>query len=292
MTIITNTDDRKALAKAIAEELGMTAHFLGIASCGYQVGDYIVDRNGNIIGEDFGALRDFLLRRGYIQEEAPADSGETRDAEPAHTSECTEGGLELSIPIGEIEPRQMINLIRILYARQKLLAAMTLYDGINMDRELIELIEQERPETVWRIYELVQHKVNSDMLRGINVTDDTFTLTLGGSYHRNGLTTYVRLMNAILRRAKEAGFVSAKLIDPADGEMKYCVNGFLNQLGFGGADHKEDRRVLMGHIKGYAAFKSAEGMERHKHRQQEKRKAAKEIITLQASEHQEGEVTE
>ena len=44
MTITTNTTDRKALAKAIAEELGTTARYMGMPSCGYQIGDYIVNK--------------------------------------------------------------------------------------------------------------------------------------------------------------------------------------------------------------------------------------------------------
>ena len=65
MTITTNTTDRKALAKAIAEELGTNARYMGMPGCGYQVGDYVVDRDGNITGENFEALRDFLTRNGY-----------------------------------------------------------------------------------------------------------------------------------------------------------------------------------------------------------------------------------
>ncbi len=68
MTITPNTTDRKALAKAIAEELGTTARYLGLPSYGYQVGDFTVDRDGNIIGEDFGTLQDFLTRNGYSAE--------------------------------------------------------------------------------------------------------------------------------------------------------------------------------------------------------------------------------
>ena len=68
MTIITNTTDRKALAKAIAEELGMTAKYMGMPGCGYQIGEYIVDRDGNINGEDFEALRPFLQRNGFLPE--------------------------------------------------------------------------------------------------------------------------------------------------------------------------------------------------------------------------------
>ena len=65
MTITTNTTDRKALVKAIAEELGTESTYLRAPTYAYQIGDFTVDRDGNIIGEDFGALQDFLARNGY-----------------------------------------------------------------------------------------------------------------------------------------------------------------------------------------------------------------------------------
>ena len=73
MTITTNTTDRKALAKAIADELGTTATYLRAPTYAYQIGDYIVDRSGNIQGDDFGALHAFLLRNGYVSED-PAEA--------------------------------------------------------------------------------------------------------------------------------------------------------------------------------------------------------------------------
>ena len=69
MTIETRTEDRKALAKALAVELGTEARYLGMPTCAYQVGPYIVNRDGSIEGEDFGAIRDFLIREGLIAEE-------------------------------------------------------------------------------------------------------------------------------------------------------------------------------------------------------------------------------
>ncbi len=68
MTIKTNTTDRKAMAKALAEGLGTTAKFMGVPSLAYQVGEYIVDRDGNISGEDFRAIQDFLKRIGCYPE--------------------------------------------------------------------------------------------------------------------------------------------------------------------------------------------------------------------------------
>ena len=274
----TNSIDRKALAHALAAHLDTEARYLGVPSCAYRVGDYTINKNGFIEG-DLEAIRDFLTGQGIAHDE-PADEIEApvtdtqTDTETASAFESSEDTIELSVPCNDLTPQQLINLIRILYSRQKLLAAMLKNNQIHMDRELIEL---EKPDTTFRIFELTQNKVATRMLTGMNVTDEVFTLEIAGTDHSDDLPTYVRLMAALLARAKAAGFVSAKLIDPAEGERKYYVNSFLNQLGFGGAEHKNDRRILMGHIRGYAAFKNSTQLEKHKARLKDRRQAARQI---------------
>ena len=273
----TNTTDRKALAQALAAELGTEVRYLGVPSCAYQVGDYTIRKDGSIEG-DLEAIHDFLIRQGLIQDEPVKAT-----ADPAPAPESDVDSTELSIPITELTPQQLINLIRILYSRQKLLAAMT-KNNIHMDEELIGLMNDEKPETAERILELLQNEIHVGMVAGINITDEAFTLTLAGTDHSDDLTTYIRLMAKLMNRAKTAGFVSAKLIDPAEGEMKYYVNSFLNQLGFGGPDYKNDRNVLMGHIKGYAAFKNGAQMEKHKARLKDRRQAAKQTAPADSKE--------
>ena len=265
----TNTTDRKSLAQALATELGTEARYLGVPSCAYRVGDYTIRKDGTVEG-DLEAIHDFLIRHGLIQDE-PAEA----NTDPTPVSESDVDSTELSIPITELTPQQLINLIRILYSRQKLLAAMLKYDGIRIDEELIGLLNDEKPNTTERIQELLQSEIRVGMVSGVNIANVTFSLTLAGTDHSSDLYAYVRLMAALLSRAKVAGFVSAKCIDPAEGEMKYYVNSFLNQLGFGGPDHKNDRKVLMGHIKGYAAFKNDAQMEKHKARLKDRRNASK-----------------
>ena len=48
-------------------------------------------------------------------------------------------------------------------------------------------------------------------------------------------------------------------------------------------DLKADRAVLLGHLPGYAAFKSNEKMEAHKARFSERRKAAKRTVQKDSS---------
>ena len=80
MTILTNTTDRKALVKAIAEELHTEARYLRTPTYAYEVGDFTVDRDGNIIGDDFTPLMGFLLQGGYITEDALTTQTEDADA--------------------------------------------------------------------------------------------------------------------------------------------------------------------------------------------------------------------
>ena len=280
--------NRKQLATELGQELGLEVKYLGVPTCAYQVGDYTIRKDGTIEG-DLEAIHDFLIRQGLIQQEPDVQTVENEpetetatDTSPAFENNVD--SIELSIPIPELTPQQLINLIRILYSRQKLLAAMLKYDGIRIDEEFIGLLNDEKPNTTERIQELLQSEIRVGMVSGVNIADVTFSLTLAGTDHSSDLYAYVRLMAALLSRAKAAGFVSAKRIDPAEGEMKYYVNSFLNQLGFGGPDHKNDRKMLMGHIKGYAAFKNGAQMEKHKARLKDRRQAARQTVPADSKE--------
>ncbi len=190
--------------------------------------------------------------------------------------------LDISISIGEMAPKAMCSLIRILYARQKLLAAMIQNGEIYIDEELIDLLDDEKPDTLERISELVQNEIRVGMVKGIQLTVDSLGITVPGAEHtQEEIVIYARLMDRILERARNAGNVSRKLIDPAEDEMKYCCYSFLTQLGMNGPEHREHRRLLTGHLKGYAAFRSKAQLDEHIARITARRRAKRE--TLHAS---------
>ena len=112
MTISTNTTDRKAMAKAMAEHLGTTAKYMGVPSCGYQVGDYIVDKDGNIHGDDFEPLRDFLQTIGCFPEEETAPAEE--QTEPESETTGTVDQVSISVPADDLTELQLKNLIFML----------------------------------------------------------------------------------------------------------------------------------------------------------------------------------
>ena len=296
MTMNPNTKvDSKALAKELAHEIGAEAKYLGVHSRAYRVGPYIINKDASIAGDDLEAIREFLVRHDYIHQE-PAGQPESEtpaDEQPADLEtesivddliadsasadsedELTE--TNVSIPISELTAVSLTNLLKLVYAKQKLFSAMTQSEGIYIDEEVIDLLNDEKPDHVEMISELIESESKVDMIRGLQIKDGQLTFT----FPHNGddptrWASYTKLLLAFIDRAKAAQHINAKRIDPAESEMKYYCNSLLNQLGFGGADFKADRAALLGHLTGYAAFKSADKMEAHKIKFSERRKAAR-----------------
>ena len=111
MTIQTNTTDRKALAKAIADALHTEYRYLRTPTYAYEVGGYTIDRYGNLIGDDFTPIHDLLVANGYItgepetvsEESATEDTAPAGDAEPSEDTAPTEDA-EASVESTEAEP--------------------------------------------------------------------------------------------------------------------------------------------------------------------------------------------
>lgn len=84
---------------------------------------------------------------------------------------------------------------------------------------------------------------------------------------------YTELAAAMLAKAKEA-----KRVNPAEQKPeneKYYFRIWLIQLGLGGKDSKDSRKVLMEKLVGHSAFRTDEEAEKFKADQKAKRAAAK-----------------
>ena len=278
MTMNPNTKiDRKALAKELAQEIGAEVKYLGVPSCAYQVGPYIINKDASIAGDDLEAIRGFLIQHDYIHQEPAVPVEEPNDTEePASGSEEEITETNVSVPISELNTVSLVNLLKLVYAKQKLIAAMTQSDFIFIDEEVIDLLNDEKPDQVGMISELIESESKAGMIRGLQIKEDrlTFTFPFDGN-EPTRWASYAKLPLAFIDRAKKAQHINAKRIDPTESEMKYYCNSLLMQLGFGGADFKADRAVLLGHFTGYAAFKSTDKMEAHKAKFTERRKAAR-----------------
>ena len=82
-------------------------------------------------------------------------------------------------------------------------------------------------------------------------------------------------MQRALAVAKLARHVNTNRITPTGTETKYCCHAWLMQLQMGGEAFKAQRQELLGHLQGYAAFRTADRMAAHKEKCKQRRAARK-----------------
>ncbi len=291
MTITTNTTDRKALAKAIADELGATARYMGMPGCGYQVGDYVVDRDGNITGENFEALRDFLTRNGYELPDQEAPTEAQLDDEPAEEAPADSEAepitqMDISIPARDATVTQLKNLIFMLHSRQTLINRMTDSDCLDIPDILIDRLQESTPETPEALTDLLDDCKAMEGLTGFDFRDGKASMTFPfDETQPERWTTYANLLNRIYDAAMKATRVFPERVEPDDQNEKYLAHVWLQRLGYHGADFKAERKILLGHLKGYCAFGSGDKMQAHKEKytalRRERRLAEQEAAVLE-----------
>ena len=281
MTVTTNTTDRKALAKALADKLGTTAKYMGPPTFGYQVGDYIVDRDGNIEGEDFEALRDFLQSIGCFPEEETEPAGEQTEPETENPDSGTQDQVSISVPADDLTPAQMKNLIFTLFTKQYLIGKMTGGDLLNIPDNLIARLMENTPETM-EDFKAMLDAAKEDGLTGFEFADGKIVLTYAAHQdepERNML--YAMLTARILKAAKEATRVFPERQEPEN--EKYFARAWLLRIGYNGADSKAERNLLLKHLKGHSAFPNDDAAEKHKEKyaaiRKEKKLVAQEVAS-------------
>ena len=265
MTLRTNPADRREMVQAISERLGSPAVYLRMPTCAYRIGDLTVERDGSIASDDgalLDGLRPMLMERGWLTE--TADSG--AEAPPAETEpdgpDSEPMGMELSFPVEDWTVPQLTNLLRILYSHQHILRRMMRSDTLYIDRQLVERLKEAQTPADFEA-ELADGRA-AEMLKGCRLREGKLTFeTAPDDLDPARRQACGALLGAMLRQAKAAKRVFLK--EDADSENeKYRANSLLTRLGFSGPEHKELRRMLMGHLSGYAAFKNETGMRAHR----------------------------
>ena len=312
ITIATECYVRKEMVRKLSGLLHCPAIYLRAPTYAFRIGGITVNRDASVSGErdEMVPVARFLLDNGYIsempagldepqanseavataehqpaeeedtvaEEELPADSeAETDSATPMADVTELPDRITVSLPLIGCTPQGLINILRTLYARQSLIAAMTRCDFLRMDEEVIELLDDPRPESIEQISELLRQEAEIGMVTGIAVEEDKLKLdTTWDRENPTGWNSFAELLTTVAARAMKAHHVSSKRMEPLDSEMKYFCRSWLMQLGMGGADYKATRAALLKHLHGYAAFRTADKMDAHRARYAELRKALKE----------------
>ena len=274
MTLQTNPAERREMVQAISERLGSPAVYLRTPTCAYRIGGLTVERDGSIISDDdalLEALRPMLIERGWLTDaEAPVAKTEPTEQD----SEITQ--MELSFPVEDWTVPQLKNFLHTLYSNQHILRRMMQSDALYIDRQLVERLSEVPMETLADFEALLADGLATGLLKGCRIQDGRFTLeTVQDDRDPARWQVHATLLCAILEHAKAAKRVFLRAdADPVN--EKYRANSFLMRLGFGGPEHKPLRRVLLGHLNGYAAFRSAAGMQAHREKYAQLRRKQRE----------------
>lgn len=210
-------ESRKAMVKAIENETGGKARYLGVPSCAYEIGNYTVGRNGELEFGDFNDLDEVapivdacIMVTGIT----PAEWEGNKDAEEKET----EGAMELTVTIP--------------------------FTGVNVGN-LTSLLEAKGS--------LIKDALGITDLR-FEMNEDSVSFPWFSNVKPEEAMTYTKFITAICEMTMKQKRVTAK---PKENENeKYAFRCFLLRLGFIGDEYKADRKLLLSKLNGSSAFKS------------------------------------
>lgn len=212
---------RKELAKAIEKITAQEAKYMGVPSCGYKIGDMVLDKDWNLEVPDGMDAQELLLALtdlGFYEpkEKIPAKPEE----EPTQAATAPLTGLVVKIPLSTMTTEAIINLTDLLIAKDRLLCHAF---GIE-DLDLIRT--EENIEFRW--------------FDGMDI----------GAEEANAYMTFISKLCDLARTLKRVNGKEKEVPNE-----KYAFRCFLLRLGFVGKEYKEQRKILLSKLSGSSAFR-------------------------------------
>ena len=307
--------DRKDLVRRLEELTGLTANYTYVPRCAYEIGAFTVERDCSLtVGEDADEnIINTLLTEEMIVEAAPAeetDEGDTdedatdeddadedatdeddadkdaTDEDDADEDDADEDDtdeedndeypldLTVSVPLADHTVQTLKNLICTIYSRGSLLSKAT--GGIFFaDKALTDALNEHEFHSVPELIAFIREwEETNPELQGIRFDGDELIFDgFGEAPDAEHVQAFTDLASAINTMALTQKRVQAKEVD--DSNEKYTMRIWLVRIGFGGAEYKTDRRILMENLSGHSAFRNDEEKAKWTERQKAKREAAK-----------------
>ena len=257
MRIETNAANRKDVVKAVSGILGQPAKYLGVPTCAYQIGDCTIDRKGAVETEDEKTaelVTAGLTEQGFIGEPQPEMNRTT-----------------VSIPMKDMTAEGLKNLIFLTRSKQYLIGRAFAEDVFRVPTALVEALgstEIPDAETFMQIFQS-----HAEGCRGISFQDGTVAFTIPAISDPDMIKAFTHLAAAMVRQAGEQKRISPK--ETIEENEKYYMRIWLLRLGFGGAEGKEVRDLLMKNLKGHSAFRTEENKQRWQEARRNEKEAAK-----------------
>jgi hypothetical protein len=212
-------ESRKAMVKAIEQELGVKARYLGVPSCSYEIGIYTVGKNGELefaeveSREETAKVIDACVLATGI---SPAEWENNMD-EPEREPQSENVGVTVAIPINNVK---VDNLTALIDSKAGLIKKAL---GIH---DLSIKVDEEKVSFPW-----FSEGLDAEIIQ-----------------------TYTRFISSLCEMSVNQKRIQAKE-KQVDNE-KYAFRCFLLRLGFIGAEYKADRKILLKNLEGSSAFKN------------------------------------
>lgn len=234
-----NGEDRKAMVKAIEDELGVKATYLGVPSCAYQIGSFKVGKLGELefadgeMTEEVSKVIDACIRATGVTPEGLPDN--ESDQEEAENTQEEAPMLTISVPMDKVK---VGNLTALVDAKAGLIRTALGAQDLRID------VGAEKVSFPW----------------------------FSGDLDADTIQAYTQFVEALCKMSVNQKRVQAKE-KPVENE-KYAFRCFLLRLGFIGAEYKQTRKVLLKNFEGSSAFRTQEAADKYREKQEAKKAEA------------------
>ena len=238
MVILFNVDgeSRKAMVKAIENELGVKATYLGVPSCAYQIGGFKVGKLGELefadgeINEEISKVIDACILATGVTPEGLTEA-ESAQEEAENTQEEAPM-LTISVPLDKVK---VGNLTALVDAKAGLIRKALGAQDLRID------VDEEKVSFPW----------------------------FHGDLDADTVQAYTQFIGELCKMSANQKRVQAKE-KPVENE-KYAFRCFLLRLGFIGDEYKQTRKILLKNFEGSSAFRTQEAADKYREKQEAKK---------------------
>lgn len=310
-----NIADRKTLANRMEELTGIHPYYTRAPLYAYDIGNYTIDRDGNLLVEPENAdaellttlLNEGLIRGGEsiestddqpentestenltaepVTEEEPddtAEDGATEDEPDAEESESEEQpeevplDLELAFPTSQHNGVSLRNLVNLIYSRGRLISKAT-GGHFHVETDLVETLRDD--SCTYTVANFIEALKSYEAQCGTAMEGLVITEEKVSFTGFPTASDYDHLTAfghlAILMNQQAISQKRIQAKDVNDENEKYALRTWLLRLGMNGPDFKETRKILMENLSGHAAFRTDEEAQKFHAREKAKRDALK-----------------
>ncbi len=257
MRIEMNAANRKDVVKAVSGILGQPSKYMGVPTCSYQIGNCTIDKSGAVETEDEKTaelVRAGLLEQGFID-----------------TPQTEAGETTVSLPADGMTAEALKNLIFLIHSKQYLINRAFAEEVFRIPATLVEALGSAEVSDTETFLQAFQKHTGE--CKGISFPDGKIAFALPTTDDPDMIRAFTHLTAAMAQQAKEQ-----KRIKPAETieeNEKYYMRIWLLRLGFGGAEGKEVRNLLLKNLKGHSAFRTEANKEKWQEARRNEREAAK-----------------